>query len=421
MTTTSQGSKRPSSGEDGSLEELLRRIRDGTLGDDLNVSPPPRVDGLRQPHLDPQDGKISINMRPQEPRDWVLQEILLAGKALVLGGLGGVSKTQLAIHTAVHVALGERFMGKEVASGNVLLILAEEDQQEISRRISAIARKRAFTEAQIAQVENRIRGFGLVGQDARLTVQQKGGLIETGFADRVIAAAQEMGGVRLIVLDHLALIHGGDFNAREDAALTMRVVNHVAKETGAAVMVLAHTPKSAADKEASDASMVAGSTAFVDQARGALVLAAMRKEEAKRYGISEDERHEYVSAAVVKNNYGPSGGVYWFKRSGFDGIGLLEHTTLFEPDHFEKKAKGLGEQVVAFVREHPGQFSKTALRELHSGMKGRFKSSKADLGAAIENQLGLGKLIIRPPTPEERERFGHGPQVTQVLDLPASD
>ena len=47
----------------------------------------------------------------------------------------------------------------------------------------------------------------------------------------------------------------------------MRVVNHVAQETGASVMVLAHISKSANQLEASDASMVAGSTAFVDQAR----------------------------------------------------------------------------------------------------------------------------------------------------------
>ncbi len=45
--------------------------------------------------------------------------------------------------------------------------------------------------------------------------------------------------------------------------------------------VLAHTPKSANAKEESDASMVAGSTAFVDQARGAWILATMRDEEAK--------------------------------------------------------------------------------------------------------------------------------------------
>jgi hypothetical protein len=112
-----------------------------------------------------------------------------------------------------------------------------------------------------------------------------GGSLEgTGFSAEIIEAARQLEAecglpVRMIGLDHAGLIHGGEFNAREDVVQTMRQVNHIAQETGAAVLVLAHSPKAAAAAEKSSAGAVAGSTAWVDHARGALVLRAMNDEE----------------------------------------------------------------------------------------------------------------------------------------------
>jgi len=40
----------------------------------------------------------------------------------------------------------------------------------------------------------------------------------------------------LIGLDHAGVIHGGNFNAREDVVQTMTQVGRVATETGAATM-----------------------------------------------------------------------------------------------------------------------------------------------------------------------------------------
>jgi hypothetical protein len=116
-----------------------------------------------------------------------------------------------------------------------------------------VARYEQLDGAQIQALQTNILGYPLVGCDVRLTAKGKMGLTETTFAKEIIHRASAVGNVRLIVLDHMGLIHGGDFDAREDAALIMRVVNHVAQETGASVMVLAHTPKSANQLEASDA------------------------------------------------------------------------------------------------------------------------------------------------------------------------
>jgi hypothetical protein len=203
--------------------------------------------------LDPQNGRITISTATPAPRDYLLDGLLVPAKSAILAGFGGVSKTQLALQLAIAVALGKPFMGKAAKSGNVIVILGEEDRAEIDRRLSAVARYDQLNDAQIQTLQANILAYPLVGCDARLTAKSKMGLTETAFATEIIERATAVGAVRLIVLDHMGLIHGGDFNAREDAALTMRVVNHVAQETGASVLILAHTPKSANQLETSDA------------------------------------------------------------------------------------------------------------------------------------------------------------------------
>jgi hypothetical protein len=365
------------------------------------------------------DGIIDVGLSPPPPRSWIVEGLLLAGKSAILAGLGGVSKSQLAIQLAIYLALGIAFGHRRVTPGNVLLLLGEEDRAEISRRVNAVARWLGLTEDQLDQIRSSIRAFPLVGQDIRLTRSVQQASTDIGMANDIVAAAEELGDVKLIVLDHMGLIHGGEFNAREDASVTMRIVNYIAQQTGAAVLVLAHTPKHSAQAEESDSSMVAGSTAFVDQARGALVLATMRENEAKGYGIDKGDRRQYASLSVVKNNYGPTGGVTWFRRVSFDEVGLLEPIDLYPP--LLTGRPDLTQKIVDFIKANPGQYAKSKLRDSKSGKdKEPFRASKNQIEEAVETAFADGRLIERPPTEEERNKFGLTGRVKQVLDVPSS-
>lgn len=368
--------------------------------------------------LDPQNGIIAISTAVPPPRDYTVEDLLVPGKSVVLAGFGGTSKTQLAFHLAASIALGAPFAGKAVKQGSVMMCLGEEDRDEVTRRINAIARYKAFTPNQIQLVEQNIRAFPLVGHDTRLSIKNGKAVTEGKFGPEIIAAANTIGNVQLLVLDHMGLFHGGDFNAREDAALTMRIVNHIAQETGASVLLLAHTPKAAMQQEASDASMVAGSTAFVDQARGAWVLATMRQAEAKTLNISNADRSAYASLTIVKNNYGPTGEVTWFKRVPFDGVGLLEQVALNPQSTLSKATATIEMKIIVFVASNPGRLSRTKLRDTRSGKTtGPFKASKAEVDRAIDALLADGRLINRVPSVQERADHGLGPRVTHVLDV----
>lgn len=405
----------------GDTTYLARTISRAIESVEKSISTPP----TELPILSLEQGRISIPTTPPPPRNYVWQGRMVAGHAYALGGFGGVSKSQAALQFAASIALGEKFSDIITKKGSALLIFGEDDVGEITRRIGAYAAHEKLSSIQRCELEKNIRTFGLVGEDTRLTATRSGVLESTAFGGKIIAAAAELAKqsnepIRLIVLDHAGLFHGGDFNAREDVSLTMRIVNHIAHQTGAAVLLLAHSPKAAGVSESSEASAIAGSTAFVDQTRGAFILATMRISEAKTLGIPDAMRQQYVSFAVVKNNYGKTGEVSWFARTSPPGweVGVLVPVDLQPPVKGLNKGTGTSDRIKQFIASHPGQYSKTTLRK-QSGKDSVLKASKPEVEAAVEDMLTAGELITRTPTAEERGKFSLPHQTKHVLDVPA--
>lgn len=367
-------------------------------------------------------GLVKIPTTPPLARDLVAIG-MVKGHAYVLTSFGGVGKTQLAIQLACELARGGLFADDTLKQGNVLSIHSEDDLAEIHRRTGAWAITEKYDALSNAKIEMHWQAHGLVGVDTRLVTKTHKELQQTGFVQEIIDTANVQAAntgqeVRLIILDHAGLMHGGDFNDKADVALFMRMVNKIAVETGAALLVLAHSPKSAASKEESDASMIAGNTAFVDMARGAFVLATMREKEANKYGYNDDTRHSFASLVMVKNNLGPSNVVRWFKRTSVPDweVGVLEHIALTVPSKPVKGGVTTQQLIKDFIKTHPGKFSKTGLRNTQAGKDGAFKASKGEVDAALVELLSSGEMLLREPTEAEQKTFGHR-KSSQVLEV----
>lgn len=387
----------------------------------LAIASTPAPDKTNSPPalLSPENGRIDASALPPSRRDWLIDGMLLSGKSAILAGLSGLSKTQLALQLSMQVAMGRPFAGRATKSGVVLFLSGEEDRAEMQRRVNAVIRHQGFAQADIDRVRSNLFAFPLVGHDIRLTHAQGGTLQATDFARDIIEASAEHTCVRLIVIDHAGLAHGGDFNAKQDAAQTMRIVNSISAETGAAVILLAHSPKASASAPEPGASMIFGSSAFVEQARGGWVMTTMTEDQARPFGISKLERASYVALTGVKANYTQAGQEFWFRRFGFDEVGLLEHVPLIPSAPRPKGRPSLEEFILQEVGGSPGRYSKTGLRDQFHGKKdGLWKSSKAEIDHALGDLIEAGRLINRPPTVDERNRFGHGGQVRHVLDVP---
>lgn len=369
--------------------------------------------------LSPGNGRVDASNVSPPPRDWLVQGMLLKRKSAVLAGLSGVAKSQLTAQLAMAVATGATFAGRATSKGQVLFLSGEEDREELLRRINAVIRYSGLPQPQIDLIRQNLFAFPLVGEDIRFTAGKSGALTETDFAKQVVEVAKEHEALRLIILDHAGLIHGGDFSAKHDVAMTMRVVNHVCQETGAAVLLVAHSPKNAINAQTPDASMIFGSTAFVEQARGGWVMTTMSEDQAKPFGISKAGRTDFVALTGVKANYSKDGQEFWFRKVPFDEVAVLENVTLSPKQAQNRQTVTLQGHILQAVTSSPGRYSKTNLRDQHQGKtSGPWGASKGEIEGAIDDMLKAGQLVNRSPTAADVKTYGHGPQVKMVLDVP---
>lgn len=354
------------------------------------------------------DGVVVFTDTAPSPRDFTVKNLFMAGKSAVLAGLGGVSKTQLTIQAAISIAMGTDFLGRKSKEGAVLMLLGEEDEQEIVRRFSATAAHMGLSAAEMNTVTQRVRAYPMIGIDMRLAKIQGGSMEPTGFLLQLLEMAsqlkQESGAdVHMIVLDHVGLIHGGDFNAREDVNRTVSIVNELADRTGAAVILLAHSPKSAANSEEPSSGDVAGSASWVDNTRASFILKTMSEEEAKRFAIPQDARKQYVSLSSVKGNYIPADQKMWLLKVSMESYEttVLEHLELQVPARAYPGANlKLRSKIKALVSERT--FLTRNGLERYSGKDGVLGVSKDKLRIEIDSMLSYGMLGVREPTAQER-------------------
>lgn len=357
------------------------------------------------------NGEIVFTDILPPPRDFSIDKLLLAGKSAVLAGLGGVSKTQLAIQAAICVALGMPFLGRNTKEGSVLMLLGEEDSEEIARRFNATAKHLSISEYEKSQITKRVHSLPMIGEDMRMAKIQGGSAESTGFLTRVVDRSNALRdsskcNVRLIVLDHAGLIHGGDFNAREDVVRTMSLINELADTTGSAVLLLAHSPKSSAHADESSASDVAGSSAWVDHSRAAFILKTMSEEEAKRFGTPVELRKDFLSLSSVKGNYIPSDQQIWLTRKQMDSYetSVLEKVDLSIP---AKPSAGsnikLRTKIHQLILEKP--FLTRNRLEEYSGSNSWLGASKGKVRVELDSLIEEGLVTLRDPTEEERKTY----------------
>ena len=369
------------------------------------------------------DGLIEFSDCLPPPRDFTIASLLLAGKSAVLGGRGGVAKSQAAIQAGISVALGKDFLGRPTKSGAVILLFGEEDKAEINRRIAATSVYMGLTYDEKHIVRAHLRALPMTGIDMRFAKHKNGSMESTNFMESVHEKARllehESGlAIRLIVLDHAGLIHGGDFNAREDVVRTMSIVNELADRTGAAVLVLAHSPKSDANRSEASSDDIAGSTAWVDNARAAFILKTMTADEAKKYAVSEDSRKDYVSLSSVKGNYIPPDQKIWLLRKPMEQY----ETIVLDPVNLQIPVKApmganrkLRSKILELVSGWPC-LTRNKL-EMHAGKDGTLGVSKDKVRIELDSMLNEGLLTLRDPTENERVTHRLRGQTSGILML----
>lgn len=248
---------------------------------------PPLAEDAHHPapaRLGPTDGVVllrgsDITMRPIA---WIWPGWLAEGKFHVLAGAPGQGKTTIAIGLAAAITSGGYFPGGiQSARGNVLVWSGEDDPNDtlLPRLVAAGGNPANLYFVTGARVDGEVLPFDPARDMAQL-----------------IEAAEQIGGVRLLIVDPVVSAVTGDSHKNTEVRRALQPLVDLAAITGAAVLGISHFSKGGQGQDPTQ--RVVGSIAFSAVARVVLVAAKVKTVD------GEDRR----ILARSKSNIGPDDG-----------------------------------------------------------------------------------------------------------------
>jgi RecA-family ATPase len=187
--------------------------------------------------------------REPPAREFIVEDWLPVGVTTSLYGIGGVGKTLLAQILGTCAATGKPFLGLPTKKVPVLGVFCEDDDDELWRRQHRINR---MVNLRMADLDG-FTAQGRLGMANLLMVFPKGRPPEPLPLLAAIEAQAKEGGSRLIILDNVAQMFGGEENARAEVTVFLNALNGLARRLQAAVLLLGHPPKSGAEYSGSTA------------------------------------------------------------------------------------------------------------------------------------------------------------------------
>lgn len=217
----------------GPIADAWKPLAEGLL----STAPKPRQWLFRHPSRDrvPVDDRHGDGMLP-------------LGKVGLLASAGGVGKTMALVDAAVAVLTGRRWLGHfdvdAAVTGDVLLVLAEEDHEEVHRRLYSLAEGLGLTEAERRDIERRLVVLPFAGVPCAVASgSSDGGLQATRVVDELLS---RMAGRQwaLVCFDPLARVAGAPIDVdNANATFVIQQFERIAVATGATVLIAHHSSK----------------------------------------------------------------------------------------------------------------------------------------------------------------------------------
>jgi len=247
------------------------------------------------------------NMRI-EPRRWLIEKRLLRGYVSADIAPGGTGKSMISLVEALSIATGRDLLGlgelKERT--NALVINNEDEYEELHRRLQGAMRYFGISSADIKDRLFILSGYGRPFMVAQAQPKDRH-VINPGEAVALMTRFCTEKGVGAVILDPLVSLHNLDENDNNAMNDVFNKLRDFAKETGAAVRVVAHTRKLEPGKDsesyAGNAEHARGGKAVIDAARCAHTVAKMSSKTAERLGIEPELRRRLVRIDNGKMNF----------------------------------------------------------------------------------------------------------------------
>lgn len=171
--------------------------------------------------------------QPIPRQRWLVPDLIPAGNVTILSGDGATGKSLLGLQLAVAVATGGEWIGTAPEPGKALFVSAEDEIEEIHRRLARI-------EPDLSTLED-LSIIPMAGKDAVLAAPEgRDGLLHATpifTALRTLVAAHRPS---LLVLDTLADLFGGDEIKKVHARQFVGLLRGMCLEFETTIVLLAH-------------------------------------------------------------------------------------------------------------------------------------------------------------------------------------
>ncbi len=296
-----------------------------------------QLDRVRKYRITITDWLVGPPLLQTEPRaqEWLVHRTFAMASVNLLAAMGGAGKSMLALDLALKVAStahpgcpypdgpGVEAFGNPVsAHGPVAMFTAEDNRNDVHRRIWSLAAKSGNT----APTAHPFVLVPLPSAGGPLPLVLPGGRDgpQTSPWWSEITAQLARMRPRLIIFDPLASFALVDLNKPEVADFTMSLFASLADETGACVLVTHHLAKTRDNIATPEAArmLVRGSTAIVDRTRATYVLWSAGESQGREIcaALGEEWHREKVyRGCVAKENSGGDKSIKTFVR-GANGL-----------------------------------------------------------------------------------------------------
>lgn len=319
--------------------------------------------------------------KPVPPRQWLVHGLVPQKTVTLFSGDGGTGKSLLALQLAVAVAAQTAWIGKTANTGRAIFLSAEDDDDELHRRLDDIltAEHRDYDDLSGLTLRS------LAGEDALLAVETQIALMQSALFEELDKRAAEETPA-LIVIDTLADVYPANENDRARVRQFVGILRGLAIKRSCAVLLLGHPSLTGLNSGTG----TSGSTAWNNSVRSRLYLSRISDN-----GFEPDPDARVLS--TKKANYGRTGGEINLKWEA--GVFVAEA----QPTGLDALAAGAkGERVFLklldtltaqgrYVSASPGPTYAPTQFASHPEAEG---CTKRALKSAMDALFGRGEIVI---------------------------
>jgi hypothetical protein len=354
------------------------------------------------------------------PITFAVAGLVPKGELTVFAGPTKVGKSLIAISLADCIVRGVPFHGHEVEKGSVLIV-SKEDRAAIYRyrfahRVHELGGDRAAARQALA---DRVRFVDLHGSPMLLTTMYDRQCYASELVNEVIAAAQTMPDLKLVLFETASRLHGGEENNEGFTAL-VSACEQVAVALDCGVILTHHYNKAATTSGDSSSSGVRGGSALVSNARSILTVVRWTDARADQMpGLSEMVPPVAPDRTLVLRladaNHSPLSEPMLFERSLTGPVAIeVEPVRVSREERERQKVErkrsqaasevaGAVELLVAAVAEQGAQgrsYSANEWAKTHFGLAGLTARSAAQAASqAVQDGRLVEVITPRPRNP----------------------